>query len=173
MNSLNAARKGTLTYGLEHSARRYRRSVRHAALPLDQSPLPSGFAQFPSVHFLPNTALNTDDKQVTSLDTNDKQALVLNRTQLNWLLATFGERDGLLASTSLPGKQASAVQTDGQQPKAKKPAQSSTKSDSQLDNASPQALFARLPPPITVSPPVTTEPDDAVVATGGQWPVDD
>lgn len=97
MNSLNAARKGTLTYGLEHSARRYRRSVRHAALPLDQSPLPSGFAQFPSAHFLPNTALNTDDKQVTSLDTNDKQALVLNRTQLNWLLATFGERDGLLA----------------------------------------------------------------------------
>ncbi len=30
MNSLNAARKGILTYELEHSARRYRRSVRHA-----------------------------------------------------------------------------------------------------------------------------------------------
>lgn len=124
-------------------------------LPLDQSPLPSGFAQLLSAHFLPNTALNTDDKQ----------ALVLNRTQLNRLLATFGERDGLLASTSLPGEQASAVQTDGQQPKSEKPAQSSTKSDSQLDNASLQALFAMLlPPPITASQPATTEQDDAVVA---------
>lgn len=110
-------------------------------LPLDQSPLPSGFAQLLSAHFLPNTALNTDDKQ----------ALALNRTQLNRLLATFGERDGLLASTSLPDEQASAVQTDSQQPKAEKPAQSSTKSDSQLDNASLQALFAMLPPPITAS----------------------
>lgn len=143
-------------------------------LPLDQSLLPSGFAQLLSAHFLPNTALNTDDKQVPSLDTDDrqaptldtddKQALVLNRTQLNQLLATFGERDGLLASTSLPGEQASAVQTDGQQPKAEKPAQSSTKSDSQLDNASLQALFAMLPPPITASQQATTEPDDAVVA---------
>ncbi|NIG88371.1 flagellar hook-length control protein FliK [Serratia symbiotica] len=131
-------------------------------LPLDQSPLPSGFAQLLSAHFLPNTTLNTDDKQVPPLDTDDKQALVLNHTQLNLLLATFGERDGLLASTSLPGEQASAVQTDGQQPKAEKPAQSSTKSDSQLDNASLQALFA-MPPPITASQPATTEPDDAVV----------
>jgi len=130
-------------------------------LPLDQSSLPSGFAQLLTTHFLPNTALNTHDKQV----------LVLNRTELNQILATFGERDGLLASTSLSGKQTNAVQTDDQQPKAEKPAQSSTSPDSQLDNTSLQALFAMLLPlPITAQTPLTarqqatTEQNNAVVA---------
>ncbi|NIG62139.1 MAG: hypothetical protein G5663_00590 [Serratia symbiotica] len=89
-------------------------------LSLDQSPLPSGFSQLLSAHFLPNTALNTDDKKV----------LVLNRTQPNQLMSIFCERDVLLALTSLPGKQATAVQTDDQQPKAEKPTQFSTTSDS-------------------------------------------
>ncbi|MCP1065106.1 hypothetical protein M5G07_04185 [Serratia symbiotica] len=84
---------------------------------------------------------------------------MLKRTQLNRLLATFGECDGLLASTSLPNEQASAVQTDSQQLKTEKPAQFSTKSDSQLDNDSLQSLFAMLPPPITASQTATTEPD--------------
>ncbi|AYZ33478.1 flagellar hook-length control protein FliK [Serratia sp. FDAARGOS_506] len=110
---------------------------------LDESQLSSAFAQLLGARFAPAA----DGKQPpVALSADDEHAPALSRSQLNQLLATFGERGGLL-----PGQttSADALSPDGVEGEAlaagDKPAQPPIAAAKELDAATLQALYAMLP----------------------------
>ncbi|MGP2689692.1 flagellar hook-length control protein FliK, partial [Serratia nevei] len=110
---------------------------------LDESQLSSAFAQLLGARFAPAA----DGKQPpVALSADEERAPALSRNQLNQLLATFGERGGLL-----PGQTASAdaLSPEGAEDEAPaagdKPAQPPIAAAKELDAATLQALYAMLP----------------------------
>ncbi|MEL5335003.1 flagellar hook-length control protein FliK [Serratia nevei] len=107
---------------------------------LDESQLSSAFAELLGARFAPAA----DGKQPpVALNADEERAPALSRNQLNQLLATFGERGGLL-----PGQTASAdaLSPEGEAPAAgDKPAQPPIVAAKELDAATLQALYAMLP----------------------------
>jgi flagellar hook-length control protein FliK len=139
-------------------------------LPLDESSLPSAFAQLLGARFMPTAG---GKLPAAALSADAPQAPGLSRSQLNSLLAAFGEHDGLPA-TALPfGDRAVNAPTDERQSDAEQSARPATAADGELDAATLQALFAMLPaavaaqPPIAASQPAATEPDDEAALTPG------
>ncbi|CAI1566996.1 flagellar hook-length control protein FliK [Serratia ficaria] len=122
-------------------------------LPLDGSSLSSAFAQLLGARFLP---AGGGKLPAAAPSADDPQAPALSRSQLNALLATFGERDGLLA-TALPcGDRAVNAPADRRQPDAQQSAPPATAADGELDAATLQALFAMLPAALAAQPPVAS-----------------
>lgn len=110
---------------------------------LDESQLSSAFAQLLGARFAPAA----DGKpQPATLSADDERAPALSRNQLNQLLATFGERSGLLPnlSTSADAPSPEAVESDASAA-GDKPAQPPIVAAKELDAATLQALYAMLP----------------------------
>ncbi|EOJ9614951.1 flagellar hook-length control protein FliK [Serratia nevei] len=110
---------------------------------LDESQLPSAFAQLLGARFAPAA----DGKQPpVALSTDDERAPALSRNQLNQLLATFGERGGLLQNPTTAANALSPEGAEGEAPAAgDKPAQPPIAAAKELDAATLQALYAMLP----------------------------
>ncbi|HAT4984496.1 TPA: flagellar hook-length control protein FliK [Serratia marcescens] len=140
---------------------------------LDESQLSSAFAQLLGARFAPAA----DGKQPpVALSADDEHTPALSRSQLNQLLATFGERGGLL-----PGQttSADALSPDGVEGEAlaagDKPAQPPIAAAKELDAATLQALYAMLPAAIVAQaqpadgqrPPPVENADDATTLQPG------
>ncbi|WP_440527104.1 flagellar hook-length control protein FliK, partial [Serratia marcescens] len=110
---------------------------------LDESQLSSAFAQLLGARFAPAA----DGKQPpVALSTDDERAPALSRNQLNQLLATFGERGGLLQNPTTAANALSPEGAEGEAPAAgDKPAQPPIAAAKELDAATLQALYAMLP----------------------------
>ncbi|MBH2981469.1 flagellar hook-length control protein FliK [Serratia marcescens] len=110
---------------------------------LDESQLSSAFAQLLGARFAPAT----DGKQPpVALSADDERAPALSRNQLNQLLATFGERGGLLQNPTTVANALSPEGAEGEAPAAgAKPAQPPIAAAKELDAATLQALYAMLP----------------------------
>jgi flagellar hook-length control protein FliK len=124
-----------------------------AQLPLDESSLSSAFAQLLGARVLPA------DKAAGKLSpmalSADEDTTPLSRNQLTQLLATFGERDGLLAPSLLTSGQ-QAVVTPGEEPLKDKTAENTAlRPAGEIDAATLQALFAMLPIAVTPVMPAT------------------
>ncbi|CAI0788210.1 flagellar hook-length control protein FliK [Serratia quinivorans] len=124
-----------------------------AQLPLDESSLSSAFAQLLGARVLPA------DKAAGKLSpmalSADEDTTPLSRNQLTQLLATFGERDGLLAPSLLTSGQQAAV-TPGEEPLKDKTAENTAlRPAGEIDAATLQALFAMLPIAVTPVMPAT------------------
>jgi flagellar hook-length control protein FliK len=122
-------------------------------LPLDESSLSSAFAQLLGARVLPA------DKAAGKLSpmalSADEDTTPLSRNQLTQLLATFGERDGLLAPSLLTSGQ-QAVVTPGEEPLKDKTAENTAlRPAGEIDAATLQALFAMLPIAVTPVMPAT------------------
>ncbi|HFD2077638.1 flagellar hook-length control protein FliK [Serratia marcescens] len=140
---------------------------------LDESQLSSAFAQLLGARFAPAA----DGKQPpVALSTDDERAPALSRNQLNQLLATFGERGGLLPGLATP---ADALSSEGAESETlvagDKPAQPPIAAAKELDAATLQALYAMLPAAIVAQPqpadgqrplPVENADDAAALQTG-------
>lgn len=140
---------------------------------LDESQLSSAFAQLLGGRFAPAA----DGKQPpVALSADDERAPALNRNQLNQLLATFGERGGLLPGLATP---ADALSPEGAESETlvagDKPAQPPIATAKELDAATLQALYAMLPAAIVAQPqpadgqrplPVENADDAAALQTG-------
>lgn len=124
-----------------------------AQLPLDESSLSSAFAQLLGARVLPA------DKAAGKLSpmalSADEDTTPLSRNQLTQLLATFGERDGLLAPSLLTsGQQAAAA--PGEEPlKDQTEENTALRPAGEIDAATLQALFAMLPIAVTPVMPAT------------------
>ncbi|HEB0148339.1 TPA: flagellar hook-length control protein FliK, partial [Serratia marcescens] len=80
------------------------------------------------------------------LSADEERAPALSRNQLNQLLATFGERGGLLPGQTVSADALSPEGTEGEAPAAgDKPAQPPIAAAKELDAATLQALYAMLP----------------------------
>lgn len=132
-------------------------------LPLDESSLPSGFAQLLGARFMPSAG---GKLPAAVLNANDPQAPILSRNQLNALLAAFGERDGLLATALPPGDRSVNLPTGQRQPEVEQSAQPATTADGQRDAATLQALFAMLPAAVAAQPPITDSQPAALKTDG-------
>ena len=110
---------------------------------LDESQLSSAFAQLLGARFAPAA----DGKQPpVALSADEERAPALSRNQLNQLLATFGERGGLLPGQTVSADALSAEGAEGEAPAAgDKPAQPPIAAAKELDAATLQALYAMLP----------------------------
>ncbi|WP_380691810.1 flagellar hook-length control protein FliK [Serratia marcescens] len=110
---------------------------------LDESQLSSAFAQLLGARFAPAA----DGKpQPATLSADEERAPALSRNQLNQLLATFGERGGLLPNLSASADAPSSEAVEGDAPAAgDKPAQPPIVAAKELDAATLQALYAMLP----------------------------
>lgn len=110
---------------------------------LDESQLSSAFAQLLGARFAPAA----DGKpQPATLSADDERAPALSRNQLNQLLATFGERGGLLPNLSTSPDAPSPEAVEGDAPAAgDKPTQPPIVAAKELDAATLQALYAMLP----------------------------
>ncbi|ASL98146.1 flagellar hook-length control protein FliK [Serratia marcescens] len=110
---------------------------------LDESQLSSAFAQLLGARFAPAA----DGKQPpVALSADEERAPALSRNQLNQLLATFGERGGLLPGQTVSADALSPEGTEGEAPAAgDKPAQPPIAAAKELDAATLQALYAMLP----------------------------
>lgn len=110
---------------------------------LDESQLSSAFAQLLGARFAPAA----DGKpQPATLSADDERAPALSRNQLNQLLATFGERGGLLPNLSASADAPSSEAVEGDAPAAgDKPAQPPIVAAKELDAATLRALYAMLP----------------------------
>lgn len=110
---------------------------------LDESQLSSAFAQLLGARFAPAA----DGKpQPATQSADDERAPALSRNQLNQLLATFGERGGLLPNLSASADAPSSEAVEGDAPTAgDKPAQPAIVAAKELDAATLQALYAMLP----------------------------
>lgn len=140
---------------------------------LDESQLSSAFAQLLGARF----AHATDGKQPpVALSADDERAPALSRNQLNQLLATFGERGGLLPGLATP---ADALSPEGAESETlvagDKPAPPPIAAAKELDAATLQALYAMLPAAIVAQPqpadgqrplPVENADDAAALQTG-------
>ncbi|MBH3275076.1 flagellar hook-length control protein FliK [Serratia marcescens] len=140
---------------------------------LDESQLSSAFAQLLGARFAPAA----DGKpQPATLSADDERAPALSRNQLNQLLATFGERGGLLPGLATP---ADALSSEGAESETlvagDKPAQPPIAAAKELDAATLQALYAMLPAAIVAQPqpadgqrplPVENADDAAALQTG-------
>ncbi|WP_426505169.1 flagellar hook-length control protein FliK [Serratia proteamaculans] len=124
-----------------------------AQLPLDESSLSSAFAQLLGARVLP--ADKATGKLSPMALSADEDTTPLSRNQLTQLLATFGERDGLLAPSLLTsGQQAAAA--PGEEPLKDKTAENtSLRPAGEIDAATLQALFAMLPISVTPVMPAT------------------
>lgn len=124
-----------------------------AQLPLDESSLSSAFAQLLGARVLP--ADKATGKLSPMALSADEDTTPLSRNQLTQLLATFGERDGLLAPSLLTsGQQAAAA--PGEEPLKDKTAENtSLRPAGEIDAATLQALFAMLPIAVTPVMPAT------------------
>ncbi|OKB66893.1 flagellar hook-length control protein [Serratia marcescens] len=141
---------------------------------LDESQLSSAFAQLLGARFAPAA----DGKQPPAmLSADDEGAPALSRNQLNQLLATFGERGGLLLSQTAP---ADEHPLEGDTPTAgDKPAQPPLAAAKELDAATLQALYAMLPAAIVAQvqpvegqqPPLAATADDAAALQPGNGPL--
>ena len=147
MSSLNAVHKGISTHESERPARlgltRRRRRPAELTSALDESQLSSAFAQLLGARFAPAA----DGKQPpVALSADEERAPALSRNQLNQLLATFGERGGLLPGQTVSADALSAEGAEGEAPAAgDKPAQPPIAAAKELDAATLQALYAMLP----------------------------
>ncbi|CAI1658713.1 Flagellar hook-length control protein [Serratia quinivorans] len=124
-----------------------------AQLPLDESSLSSAFAQLLGARVLPA------DKAAGKLSpmalSADEDTTPLSRNQLTQLLATFGERDGLLAPSLLTSAQQAAA-APGEEPLKDQTAENtSLRPAGEIDAATLQALFAMLPIAVTPVMPAT------------------
>ncbi|WJD86241.1 flagellar hook-length control protein FliK [Serratia marcescens] len=110
---------------------------------LDESQLSSAFAQLLGARFAPAA----DGKpQPATRSADDERAPALSRNQLNQLLATFGERGGLLPNLPASADAPSSEAVEGDAPAAgDKPAQPPIVAAKELDAATLQALYAMLP----------------------------
>ncbi|BEM78198.1 flagellar hook-length control protein [Serratia marcescens] len=110
---------------------------------LDESQLSSAFAQLLGARFAPAA----DGKpQPATLSADEERAPALSRNQLNQLLATFGERGGLLPNLSTSADAPSPEAVEGDAPAAgDKQAQPPIAAVKELDAATLQALYAMLP----------------------------
>lgn len=110
---------------------------------LDESQLSSAFAQLLGARFAPAA----DGKQPpVALSADEERAPALSRNQLNQLLATFGERGGLLQNPATPADALSPEGAEAEAPTAgDKPAQPPIAAAKELDAATLQALYAMLP----------------------------
>ncbi|HGE8301831.1 TPA: flagellar hook-length control protein FliK [Serratia marcescens] len=110
---------------------------------LDESQLSSAFAQLLGARFAPAV----DGKQPpVALNADEERAPALSRNQLNQLLATFGERGGLLPGQTASADALSPDDVEGEAPAAgDKPAQPPIAVAKELDAATLQALYAMLP----------------------------
>ena len=110
---------------------------------LDESQLSSAFAQLLGARFAPAA----DGKQPpVALSADEEHAPALSRNQLNQLLATFGERGGLLPGQTASADALSPEGAEGEAPAAgDKPAQPPIAAAKELDAATLQALYAMLP----------------------------
>lgn len=140
---------------------------------LDESQLSSAFAQLLGARFAPAA----DGKQPpVALSADDERAPALSRNQLNQLLATFGERGGLLPGLATP---ADALSPEGAESETlvagDKPAQPPIAAAKELDAATLQALYAMLPAALVAQPqpadgqrplPVENADDAAALQTG-------
>ena len=121
---------------------------------LDESQLSSAFAQLLGARFAPAA----DGKQPpVALSADEERAPALSRNQLNQLLATFGERGGLLPGQTASADALSPEGAEGEAPAAgDKPAQPPIAAAKELDAATLQALYAMLPAAIVAQ----TQPAD-------------
>jgi flagellar hook-length control protein FliK len=122
-------------------------------LPLDESSLSSAFAQLLGARVLPA------DKAAGKLSpmalSADEDTTPLSRNQLTQLLATFGERDGLLAPSLLTSGQQVAVTPGEASLKDKTAENTALRPAGEIDAATLQALFAMLPIAVTPLMPAT------------------
>lgn len=121
---------------------------------LDESQLSTAFAQLLGARFAPAA----DGKQPpVTLSADDERAPALSRNQLNQLLATFGERGGLLQNPAISADALSSERPEADAPVAgDKPAQPPIAAAKELDAATLQALYAMLPAAIVAQ----TQPAD-------------
>ncbi|ASL83463.1 MULTISPECIES: flagellar hook-length control protein FliK [Serratia] len=110
---------------------------------LGESQLSSAFAQLLGARFAPAA----DGKQPpVALSADEERAPALSRNQLNQLLATFGERGGLLQNPATPADALSPEGAEAEAPTAgDKSAQPPIAAAKELDAATLQALYAMLP----------------------------
>jgi flagellar hook-length control protein FliK len=118
---------------------------------LDESQLSTAFAQLLGARFAPAA----DGKQPpVALSADDERAPALSRNQLNQLLATFGERGGLLQNPAISADALSSERPEADAPVAgDKPAQPPIAAAKELDAATLQALYAMLPAAIVAQTP--------------------
>ncbi|MCP1104420.1 flagellar hook-length control protein FliK [Serratia nevei] len=142
---------------------------------LDESQLSSAFAQLLGARFAPAA----DGKQPpVALSADEERAPALSRNQLNQLLATFGERGGLLPGQTASADTLSPEGIEGDAPAADdKPVQPPIVAAKELDAATLQALYAMLPAAIVAQAqpadgkqplPVATADDAATLQPGNR-----
>ncbi|MBH2886433.1 flagellar hook-length control protein FliK [Serratia marcescens] len=139
----------------------------------DESQLSSAFAHLLGARFAPAAA---GKPPPVARSADDERAPALSRNQLNQLLATFGERGGLLPGLATPADARSPEGAESETLVAgDKPAQPPIAAAKELDAATLQALYAMLPAAIVAQPqpadgqrplPVENADDAAALQTG-------
>jgi flagellar hook-length control protein FliK len=136
-----------------------------AQLPLDESSLSSAFAQLLGARVLPA------DKAAGKLSpmtlSADEDSAPLSRNQLTQLLATFGERDGLVVPSLSSSAQQAAVAPGEESLKDKTAENTALRPAGEIDAATLQALFAMLPIAVTPVMPATAA-DTGELSTEGE-----